>query len=90
MALGRETLTDGVLFDASFRFYRTGDMESSFRVKDSGRRAMVVAVPVHRHEHRMWSNTPAERRDQLSKRNYYRFLDRFRGRSISPSRANRS
>jgi hypothetical protein len=28
----------------------------------------------------MWFNTPPEERAKWSKRNYYRFLDRFRGR----------
>jgi len=29
----------------------------------------------------MWTATPSDRRDQLSKRNFYRFLDRWRGRT---------
>jgi hypothetical protein len=28
----------------------------------------------------MWANTPEDRRAALSKRNFYRFLDRWRGR----------
>ena len=55
-----------------------GYIECSFRVKEAGYRAVVVDVPVARHEHRVWSNTPPSERDRLSKRNYYRFLDRFR------------
>ncbi|MEX2276160.1 MAG: glycosyltransferase [Actinomycetota bacterium] len=80
LAIRRPVLLEVGLFDEKFRFYRTCDIEFSFRVKDSGRRAVVVPVPVRRHEHRAWITTPSERRDQLSKRNYYRFLDRFRGR----------
>ena len=37
-------------------------------------------LPVRRHEHRMWTATPEDRRAALSKRNFYRFLDRWRGR----------
>lgn len=80
MAFRREVLASAGFFDEKFRFYRTADIEYSFRVKDQGLKAVVVPVPVTRHEHRMWANTPEDERSRLSKRNYYRFLDRFRGR----------
>jgi glycosyltransferase involved in cell wall biosynthesis len=80
MAMRREVLLDVGLFDEKFRWYRTADIEYSFRLKAAGLKAMVVTVPVIRHEHRMWFNTPPEERAKWSKRNYYRFLDRFRGR----------
>ncbi len=67
-------------FDDRFRFYRAADIEFSFRVKDRGLRCVVVPVPLTRHEHRMWAHTPAEERDRLSRRNFYRFLGRWRGR----------
>lgn len=81
MAFRRDVIRDAGLFDEKFRWYRTADIECSFRVRDRGLRAAVVHVPVRRHEHRMWVNTPAAERDRLSKRNYYRFLERFRGRT---------
>ena len=80
MAMRREVLLDVGLFDEKFTWYRTADIEYSFRLKAAGLKAMVVTVPVIRHEHRMWFNTPPEERAKWSKRNYYRFLDRFRGR----------
>jgi len=80
MAMRREVLLDVGLFDEKFKWYRTADIEYSFRLKAAGLKAMVVTVPVIRHEHRMWFNTPPEERAKWSKRNYYRFLDRFRGR----------
>jgi cysteinyl-tRNA synthetase len=80
MAVRRETLLEAGFFDEKFRWYRTADIEYSFRVKDLDRRATVVDVPVTKHEHRMWSATPPEDRARLSKRNFYRFLDRFRDR----------
>jgi len=80
MAMRREVLLDVGLFDEKFKWYRTADIEYSFRLKAAGLKAMVVKVPVVRHEHRMWFNTPPEERAKWSKRNYYRFLDRFRGR----------
>jgi hypothetical protein len=80
MALRRETLLAAGLFDEKFRWYRTADIEFSFRVRDLDRRATVVDVPVEKHEHRMWFETPPKQRASWSKRNFYRFLDRFRDR----------
>ena len=80
MAFRREILTTAGLFDEKFRWYRTADIEYSFRIKDLGLRAVVVPVPVERHEHRMWFETPPAERAKWSKRNFYRFLDRWRDR----------
>jgi hypothetical protein len=80
MALRRETLVAAGLFDEKFRWYRTADIEYSFRVKDLERRATVVDVPARKHEHRMWFHTEPEDRARWSKKNFYRFLDRFRDR----------
>jgi cysteinyl-tRNA synthetase len=81
MAMRREVLQLAGLFGERFRWYRTADIEYSFRVKDQGLRAVVVDVPVIKHEHRMWTSTPEADRQRWSKRNYNVFLDGFRGRS---------
>lgn len=81
MAFRRELLEQGLIFDRRFRFYRNADIDLSFQIKAMGLRAVRVDVPVRRHEHRAWSATPKHERDRLSKRNFYRFLDRFRGRT---------
>jgi hypothetical protein len=81
MAMRREVLQLAGLFGERFRWYRTADIEYSFRVKDQGLRAVVVDVPVTKHEHRMWTSTPEADRERWSKRNYNVFLDGFRGRS---------
>jgi len=80
MAFRRDLLRDGLRFDRKFVFYRSADIELSFRVKSLGLSAVVVPVPVERHEHRMWSSTPPDVRRRLSKKNFYRFLDVWRGR----------
>ena len=80
MAFRRDVIRDAGLFDERFRWYRTADIECSFRVRDAGYRAVLVDVPVRRYEHRMYHSTPPAERDRLSKRNYYRFLERFRDR----------
>jgi glycosyltransferase involved in cell wall biosynthesis len=80
MAFRRETLRAAGFLDEAFAFYRSCDIEYSFRVKERGLRTVVVPVPVVTHEHRAWTHTASERRDALSKRNFYRFLDRYRDR----------
>jgi cysteinyl-tRNA synthetase len=80
MAFRRDVIRDVGLFDERFRWYRTADIECSFRIREAGYRAVLVDVPVRRHEHRMYHSTPPDERDRLSKRNYYRFLERFRDR----------
>jgi len=65
-------------FDEKFRFYRIADFEFSFRIRSTGRRAMVVAgLPLRKHEHRLWEAETEEERERLSKKNFYRFLDRW-------------
>ena len=81
MAMRRELLADGVAFDERYRFYRAADIDLCFQVKSRGLRVVRAPVPVRRHEHRRWAATPQADRERLSKRNFYRFLDRFRGRT---------
>jgi cysteinyl-tRNA synthetase len=89
MAFRRELAERGMRFDEKYRFYRTADIELSFQVKAMGLRAEVTPIPVRRHEHRMWATTPEDERQKLSKRNFYRFLDKWRTRTdllVSSSR----
>ena len=80
MAFRREMLTEAGFFDEKFKWYRTADIEWSFRVKDAGYRCEVIPLPVDKHEHRMWFETSPRERARWSKRNFYRFLDRWRDR----------
>jgi GT2 family glycosyltransferase len=66
-------------FDPKFRFYRIADIEFSFRLRDRGPRRAVVfpGLPIVKHEHRLWEATEPVERDRLSRRNLYRFLDRW-------------
>lgn len=72
--------------DEGFRYYRNLDIWWSLVLRDEGegvppRRAVAVpGVPIERGEPRAWSTTPVAERDRLSKRNFYRVLDRFRTR----------
>jgi len=65
-------------FDEKFKFYRIADFEFSFRIRSTGKRAMVVAgLPLRKHQHRLWEAESEEERERLSKKNFYRFLDRW-------------
>jgi cysteinyl-tRNA synthetase len=81
MAFRRELLEKGLAFDPRFRFFRNADIDFSFQIKALRLKALRLDLPVRRHRHRMWSTTPEGERERLSKRNFYRFLDRFRGRT---------
>ena len=80
MAMRRDVLVDVGGFDERFRWYRTADIELSFRIKDRGLRTDMVPLPIVKREHRMWFETDPAERARWSKRNFYRFLDRWRGR----------
>lgn len=72
--------------DEHFRFYRNLDIWWSLVLRDEGpdrtpRRAVRIELPLERHEHRGYTSLPEEERDRLSRRNFYRVLDRFRTRT---------
>jgi GT2 family glycosyltransferase len=75
LAVRRQVLREVGAFDTRFRFYRNADLDFSFAVRAAGWRAVRTGeLPVRLHEHRGWTSLPAEERDRVSKRNFYRFL----------------
>jgi Glycosyl transferase family 2 len=81
LAVRREALRAVPGFDPRFRFYRNADLDFSFAVRDAGWRAVQTEpLALIRHEHRGWSELPDDERDRLSRRNFYRFLDRWGNR----------
>jgi cysteinyl-tRNA synthetase len=71
--------------DERFRFYRNLDIWWCLVLRDEGedrpaRRAVAVDLRATRHEHRGWTSLPDAERDRLSKRNFYRIIDRFGSR----------
>jgi GT2 family glycosyltransferase len=93
LAIRREALRKVGGLDAHFRFYRHADLDLSFAIRDAGWRAVRTGLlPAIRHAHRGWEAFPAVERDRLSKRNFYRFLKRWRDRSdllLRPGSASR-
>jgi hypothetical protein len=85
IAFRRADAVDRGPIDEHFRFYRNLDLWWSLVLRDDGegrrpRRAVAVEIPATRHEHRGWTSLPDAERERLSKRNFYRILDRFRAR----------
>lgn len=81
LAVRREALRAVGGFDRRYRWYRNADLDFSFAVRDAGWRAVRTdELPLTRHEHRGWAALPEAERDRLSRRNFYRFLDRWRDR----------
>jgi hypothetical protein len=72
--------------DERFRFYRNLDIWWSLVLRDTGedeppRRAVAVGgLPLARHEHRGYTSLPEDERERLSRRNFYRVIDRFGSR----------
>jgi len=72
-----------VQVDPKDRYYRNADLDYSFAIRtlDPAYQARRVAVPATRHRHRGWHETDPTERERASKKNYGRFLDRWRSRT---------
>ena len=78
MALRRADLTRIGLFDPKFKWYRNADIDFSFHVRDAGLRTILdPSLPLERHEHRLWHNTPEDQRNEMSRKNFFRFRDHW-------------
>jgi GT2 family glycosyltransferase len=81
MAFRRETVKAVGLMRESFRFYRNLDIDYSFQFKDKGYRIVADnSLPLVRHEHRQWTELDSNQRDELSRKNFGRFLKRWGNR----------
>jgi cysteinyl-tRNA synthetase len=80
LALPR-ALAARVEVDPKDRYYRNADLDYSFAVRALGYRATRVEVPATRHRHRGFHDTDSGERDRWSKKNYDRFLGRWKGRT---------
>ena len=81
MAFRRSAVNTVGLMREAFRFYRNLDIDYCFQFKDKG--FCVVAdnsLPLTRHEHRQWTQLEENQRDELSRKNFGRFLRRWGNR----------
>ena len=81
-AFRRDILPDVGLMRECFRFYRILDIDFSFQIKNKGYRILADgSLPMLRHMHRQWENLLEADRDELSKKNFKRFLVRWKNRT---------
>ena len=81
MAFRREAVRTVGLMRECFRFYRNLDIDYSFQFKDKGYRIIADhSLPLVRHEHRQWTELDENQRDEMSRRNFGRFLKRWGNR----------
>ena len=81
MAFRRADLTSVGLMHESFRFYRNLDIDYCFQFKNAGYRVVCdSSLPLVRHEHRQWEELEENQRDELSRKNFGRFLRRWGNR----------
>ena len=77
-AFRRKDLLDVGLMRESFRFYRNLDIDYSFHFKEQGKRIVAdQSLPIVQHEHRVWNELAEAERDELSLKNYRRFLEKW-------------
>ncbi len=77
-AFRRKDLLKVGLMRESFRFYRNLDIDYSFHFKEQGKRIVAdQSLPVVQHEHRVWNELAEAERDELSLKNYRRFLEKW-------------
>jgi len=83
-------LAAGARVDPKDRYYRNADLDYSFAVRALGSpgplRAVRVQVPAARHRHRGFHETDPTERDRASRKNYDRFLGRWKDRTDLLSR----
>ena len=81
MAFRRETVNTVGLMRECFRFYRNLDIDYCFQFKDKGFRVVADStLCLVRHEHRQWTELDDNQRDELSRKNFGRFLKRWGNR----------
>ena len=81
MAFRREWVNKVGLMREAFRFYRNLDIDYCFQFKDKGYRIVADStLPLVRHEHRQWTELEENQRDELSRKNFGRFLKRWGNR----------
>jgi GT2 family glycosyltransferase len=81
MAFRRDSVREVGLMRECFRFYRNLDIDYCFQFKDKGFRIVADdTLPLVRHEHRLWTELDENQRDELSRKNFGRFLRRWGNR----------
>ena len=78
LAFRRDALRQVGLMHEGYRFYRNLDIDYCFQFKEKGYRILAdSSLPVVRHEHRQWTELDENQREEMSRKNFGRFLKRW-------------
>ena len=81
MGLNRESAIESGGFNIRALYYRNADMEFSLRLRQSRGNLLQIDLPLEQSRHHGYYDTDPTYRDEQSKKNYDRILERFRGKN---------
>ena len=81
MGLNRESAIESGGFNIRALYYRNADMEFSLRLRQSRGNLLQIDLPLEQSRHHGYYDTDPSYRDEQSKKNYDRILERFRGKN---------
>lgn len=81
MGLNRENAIESGGFNIRALYYRNADMEFSLRLRQSRGNLLQIDLPLEQSRHHGYYDTDPIYRDEQSKKNYDRILERFRGKN---------
>lgn len=88
MALNRDAALEANAFNIRAIYYRNADIEFSLKLRQAQGRLWQMELPLKQERHHGYYDTDEAFRDEQSKKNYDRILDRFRGKNeiLAPRR----
>ena len=88
LGINREQAFEAGAFNIRATYYRNADIEFGLRLRQAHGRLWQMDLPLHQARHHGYHDTDPGYRDEQSKKNYDRILDRFRGKAeiLSPRR----
>ncbi len=81
LGLNRESAIESGGFNNRATFYRNADIEFSLRLRQSRGNLLQMDLPLEQARHHGYYDTDPSFRDEQSKKNYDRILERFRGKN---------
>jgi len=88
LGINREQALEAGAFNIRAVYYRNADIEFGLRLRQAHGRLWQMDLPLHQERHHGYHDSDPAYRDEQSKKNYDRILDRFRGKPeiLSPRR----
>jgi hypothetical protein len=88
MAFNRAAMIEVGGFNPRALYYRNADMEYSLKIRQAGGKLLQMQLPLEQARHHGYYDTDPTYREEQSKKNYDRILQRFRGKNeiLSPRR----